>query len=151
MRNCPWVGRLKLAASVRERPLTMGSLTRSRNSYAVSSKILRTNESNLRNYLFNKIFVRNSTYMHFPIPSFEQEKNLRKILKNVGNKFFQFLKLMNYVKNKTSSWKVFNEMRIVFSKKKSKKIFLYENVPLNELYKMVYFIFRSEKYFRFYL
>ena len=89
MINCPWVGRLKLAASVRERPLTMGSLTRSRNSYAVSSKILRTNESNLRNYLFNKIFVRNSTYMHFPIPSFEQEKNLRKILKNVGNSDFE--------------------------------------------------------------
>ena len=85
LRNCPWVGRLKLAASVRERPPTTASLTRSRNSYAVSPQILTTNESNLRNYLFNKIFVRNSTYMHFPIPSFEQEKNLRKILKNVGN------------------------------------------------------------------
>ena len=65
LRNCPWVGQLKLAASVRERPPTTASLTRSRNSYAVSSKILRTNESNLRNYLFNKIFVRNFTYYIF--------------------------------------------------------------------------------------
>ena len=86
--NCPWVGRLKLAASVGERPLTTESLTRSRNSYAVSPQILRTNESNLRNYLFNKIFVRNPIYMHFPIPSFEQRKNLRKKLENVGNKEF---------------------------------------------------------------
>ena len=57
---------------------------------------------------------------------------------------------MVYVKNKPLSLKVFNEIRIVFSKKIKKK-FLYENVPLNELYKMVFFIFRSEEYFRFYL
>ena len=64
LRNCPWVGRLKLVASVRERPPATASLTRSRNSYAVSPQLWTTNESNLRNYLFNKIstknFVRNS-------------------------------------------------------------------------------------------
>ena len=103
MINCPWVGRLKLAASVRERPPTTASLTRSRNSYAVSPQILTTNESNLRNYLFNKIFVRNSTYMHFPIPSFEQAKNLRKNLKNVGNKEFRTKVPTHFVRNSISN------------------------------------------------
>ena len=87
------MGRLKLVASVRERPPATASLTRSRNSYAVSPQLWTTNESNLRNYLFNKIstknFVRNSLTCIFLYLVSNKEKTYAKCSKMLEIRSFE--------------------------------------------------------------